>query len=200
MSKSRVLARSKLDSALDKRVLVATRNQMSNKLRFLREYDSSPLSKEFRGDIKFVGSNGEEVYAHKFIMIGRSLVLRRMFEGDTKEKENGIVQCPDTSGPVLRSMVNFCYTAEIDFTEEVPAKEVIKIAHMFDIQYLKAVCEDELIHLISTDCVCDMSMLARKYDAKELNGAVADFFRECFDDVYPLFAERLCALKEYMYI
>ncbi|KAL3682605.1 hypothetical protein R1sor_000627 [Riccia sorocarpa] len=121
---------------------------MSNKLRFLREYDSSPLSEEFRGDMKFVGSDGEEVYAHKFIMAGRSMVLRRMFDADTKREETGIVQCPGTSGHVLRSMVNFCYTAAIQFTEEAPAEEVIKLAHKYDINCLKSVCQEELMDVV----------------------------------------------------
>ncbi|KAL3682297.1 hypothetical protein R1sor_000319 [Riccia sorocarpa] len=162
-------------------------------LRFLREYESSPLNKDFRGDIKFVGWDGEEVHAHKFIMVGRSMVFRSLFDSDMQEKEKGIVLCPDTSAPVLRSMVNFCYTAEIKFTEEAPAEEVLKIAHKYDMKNLKLVCENSLIMGISEKNVYELVMLAQKYDAKQLDKAIAKFFKDGFDVVYPIFVQRLCS-------
>ncbi|KAL3682588.1 hypothetical protein R1sor_000610 [Riccia sorocarpa] len=167
--------------------------EFSTTVQFLREYDSSPLSKDFRADIKFIGSDGEEVYAHKFIMVGRSMVFRKMFNADMKEKESGVVQCPDASAPVLRSMVNFCYTAEIEFTEEAPAEEVLKIAHKYDINILKLRCEDELKNGITNENICELLVLAQKYEAKELNQAVADYFKTSFDVVYPILANRLCS-------
>ncbi|KAL3682594.1 hypothetical protein R1sor_000616 [Riccia sorocarpa] len=164
---------------------------LSADLLFLRKYEVSPLCKDFRGDIKFVGSNGEEVYAHKFILVERSMVFRRMFDVDMG-KESGIVECPDVGAPVLRSMVNFCYTADIEFTDEAPAEEMLKIAHTYQIDYLKVVCEDELVEDIDKESFCRLLLLARKYDAKLLSEELEDYFRESFDDVYPVFAKRLC--------
>ncbi|KAL3682299.1 hypothetical protein R1sor_000321 [Riccia sorocarpa] len=167
-------------------------SRILTRLRFLREYESSPLSKDFRGDIRFLGWDGEEVHAHKFVMAGRSVVFRRMFSSDMQEKETGIVHCPDASAPVLKSMVNFCYTAEIQFTEEASPEEVLKIAHKYDIKNLKLVCEDELIIRIKEANVYELVMLAQKYDAKQLDKAIAKFFKEGFDVVYPIFVQRLC--------
>ncbi|KAL3682602.1 hypothetical protein R1sor_000624 [Riccia sorocarpa] len=164
---------------------------LSNDLFFLRNYEVSPLCKDFRGDIKFVGSNGEEVYAHKFILVERSMVFRGMFDVDMG-KESGIVKCPDVGAPVLRSMVNFCYTADIEFTEEAPAVELLKIAHTYHIDYLKVVCEDQLVGDIDKESFCRLLMLARKYDAKLLSEELEEYFRVSFDDVYPVFAKRLC--------
>ncbi|KAG6556129.1 hypothetical protein Mapa_002070 [Marchantia paleacea] len=165
--------------ALNKKPL----HDLENKVRFLQAYEPGPLSELFRGDVSFVGCDLEPVFAHRFIMAGKSVVFRKMFDIDMKEKESGTVQVDDAVAPVLRSMVNYCYTADILFTEEAPAEEVLKLAHKYDINELKAVCESELSRGLR---------LAHIYDAKKLDAVAARFFKENFDDVYTRVVERLC--------
>ncbi|BBN08996.1 hypothetical protein MPTK1_4g16260 [Marchantia polymorpha subsp. ruderalis] len=40
-----------------------------NKVRFLQAYEPGPLSESFRGDVSFIGTDLEPVYAHRFIMV-----------------------------------------------------------------------------------------------------------------------------------
>ncbi|KAL2611352.1 hypothetical protein R1flu_023044 [Riccia fluitans] len=162
------------------------------KVRFLQAYDPAPLSELFRGDVNFVGSDQEPVYAHRFIMAGKSTVFQRMFNNDMKEKESGTVIVDDAGSAVLKSMVNFCYTAEIGFTEDASAEEVLKISHKYDIKDLKEVCEDELSKGVSGDNLVRRLMLAHMYDAKKLDSVTASFFEENFRDVYKKVVERLC--------
>ncbi|KAL2630211.1 hypothetical protein R1flu_014897 [Riccia fluitans] len=166
--------------------------ELEKKVRFLQAYEPGPMSEHFRGDVSFVGCDLEPVYAHRFIMAGKSMVFRRMFDIDMQEKESGTVRVEDAVAPVLRSMVNYCYTADIEFTEDAPAEEVLKLAHKYDIDELKAVCESELSRGINKENLCNRLRLAHIYDAKKLDAVAAKFFKENFDEVYTSVVERLC--------
>ncbi|KAL3682577.1 hypothetical protein R1sor_000599 [Riccia sorocarpa] len=162
------------------------------KLRFLRAYDPAPLSELFMGDIKFVGSDEKPVYAHRFIIAGKATVFQRMFHSDMKEKKSGTVVLNDASSPVIRSMVNFCYTAETEFTEDASAEEMLKISHKYDIRDLKQECDKELAKGVDQNNLCRLLKLAHLYDAKKLDSATARFFGRNFKDVYKNVVERLC--------
>ncbi|KAL3682641.1 hypothetical protein R1sor_000663 [Riccia sorocarpa] len=160
---------------------------LETNLRFLRAYEVSPLSAGFRGDVEFIGRDGRSVYAHRFILAGRSKVFQRMLDTEMKEKKTGVIRVDDVAGPVLRSMVNYCYTAEIQFTEEAPADELLKVAEKYDIKDLKAVCEDELSKDISKENLSKRITLARLYNAKKLDRMTQQFFKANFDTVYETF-------------
>ncbi|KAL2611431.1 hypothetical protein R1flu_023123 [Riccia fluitans] len=161
------------------------------RLHFLLEYEPSPLSNDFRGDVEFIGRDEIPVYAHRFILAGRSAVFRKMLDTDMKEKKSGTIRVYDATEPVLLSMVNFCYTARIQFTEEAPAVEVWKIAEKYDIQELKEVCEDELARSISRDNLVERVTLAWQYDDKNLNRMTKEFFRNIFDEAYVTFVSEI---------
>ncbi|KAL3682621.1 hypothetical protein R1sor_000643 [Riccia sorocarpa] len=166
---------------------------LEKNLRFLRAYEVSPLSEDFRGDVEFIGFDRISVYAHRFILAGRSKVFQRMFDTEMNEKKSGIIRVEDTLAPVLRSLVNYCYTAEIKFTEEAPTDELLKVAEKYDIEDLKAVCEDELSENISKDNLSKRVTLARLYNAKKLDSMTRAFFKANFDAVYETF------VREYGY-
>ncbi|KAL3682562.1 hypothetical protein R1sor_000584 [Riccia sorocarpa] len=160
-------------------------------LRFLQRFETDPLSEAFRGDVVFIGCDEKAVYAHRFILAGKSTVLRGMFTADMKEKQTGTVHVNDITSAVLRSMISYCYTAEVHFTEETPAEELLKAAHKYDIKELKADCEEELGALINKDNFCDKLTLAQLYDAKKLHGKLLLHLRQHIDETYIAFAERL---------
>ncbi|KAL3682574.1 hypothetical protein R1sor_000596 [Riccia sorocarpa] len=164
---------------------------VKKKLRFLQAYEPGPLGAHFRGDMSFLGRDQERVYAHRFIMEGKSTVFRKMFQNDMQEKESGTVRVDDASSHVIRSMVNFCYTTEIQFSEEASAEEVLKVAHKYDIKDLKDVCDEELCKVICEDNVCRKLVLAHIFDANKLGAASKEYLENNFSKVYPQVVERL---------
>ncbi|CAM6110956.1 unnamed protein product [Calypogeia fissa] len=94
------------------------------------------------------------------------------------------IQLDDTSYAVMKAVVNCCYTADIDFTEEVSPGEVLKVAHKYEIDYLQDLCEKELCRTLNAKNVGEMLKLGRKFGAKELHSQATQFFKENFDDVY----------------
>ncbi|KAL2611363.1 hypothetical protein R1flu_023055 [Riccia fluitans] len=165
---------------------------LEKQVRFLRAFQPSPLSEDFRGDVTFVGRDGKPVYAHRFIMAGKSAVFQRMLDTDMKERNSGTIFINDANSSVLKSVVKYCYTADIDFTEEAPAEEILKVAHKYDIVELKGVCEDELSRGLDTENFCTRAMLAQIYDAGKLDAATSAFFRANFDKLYLTVIKRLC--------
>ncbi|CAM6097109.1 unnamed protein product [Calypogeia fissa] len=94
------------------------------------------------------------------------------------------IQVDDTSYAVMKAVVNCCYTADIDFTEEVSPGEVLKVAHKYEIDYLRDLCEKELCRTLNAKNVGEILKLGRKFGAKELHSKATQFFKENFDDVY----------------
>ncbi|KAL3682582.1 hypothetical protein R1sor_000604 [Riccia sorocarpa] len=169
-----------------------TLERLVKRVRFLQAYEPAPLVESSARDVSFVGFDQVPVYAHRFIMAGKSTVFQRMFHCDMKEKESGTVVVNDASSAVLRSMVKFCYTAEIEFTEDVSAEEMLKISHKYDIRHLKEVCEEELSKSLNGSNFCKRLKLAHMYDGKELDSAVAKFLQANFTDLYKKVSESLC--------
>ncbi|KAL3682448.1 hypothetical protein R1sor_000470 [Riccia sorocarpa] len=139
-----------------------------------------------------MGCDQQHVHAHRFILAGRSTVFRRMFENDMNEKESGVVRIDDANTHVLRAMVNYCYTADVVFTAEATAEEVVKVAIKYCLSNLKAMCLSHLSKNINEDNVCERLLLAELYEGKDLRRAIEKFFVSNPSEVYSSFAKRLC--------
>ncbi|KAL2611346.1 hypothetical protein R1flu_023038 [Riccia fluitans] len=168
--------------------------EFEQKVLFLQALEPSPLSADFRGDVTLVGCDEEAVFAHRFILAGKSLVFRKMLDTDAngKDKGNEVVRVDGATSPVLRLVVNYCYTADIRFTEDAPAEKVLEVAHKFGIPGLKAVCESELLTSINKENFCSRLILAHMCEAGDLNAAIAKYIKATFDESYTIVAERLC--------
>ncbi|CAM6081738.1 unnamed protein product [Calypogeia fissa] len=153
----------------------------------LRDPAKADESLKLKGDVTLaVNENNEQlIHSHRFILADKSSVFRKMFETDMLEKQTGIIQIDDATFPVMRSVISFCYTAEIQFSEEVPAEEVLKVAHKYAIDHLRDVCAEELTKNINKESLPQMLRLAKRFDAKGLQDAAAKFFKENFDSVFP---------------
>ncbi|KAL3682561.1 hypothetical protein R1sor_000583 [Riccia sorocarpa] len=164
---------------------------VENRLNFVLKFQPGPTDSEFRGDVCLVGSDGGPVYAHRFILAGRSTVFRRMFETEMLEKESGTIHVEDASINVLRSLVKYLYTMETEFTEEAPAEELLKLADKYDIEDLKAVCEEELCKNVNMGNFLDRLVVAKRYNSKRLDTLTASFLVENLEEASTAVADRL---------
>lgn len=71
-----------------------------------------------------------------------------MFHTNMPEQLTETVRIDDTTLPVMTAVIKFCYNAEINFTEEVTAEEVLAVAHKYSIDLLQKIC---LKHLADQD-------------------------------------------------
>ncbi|KAL3702110.1 hypothetical protein R1sor_020132 [Riccia sorocarpa] len=168
-------------------------NEAQSKLRFLKLPDSDNICDSFNGDVTFVvhGSIPRMIHAHRFILAGRSSVFKKMFQSGMMEEKFGRILINDASYPTMRAVVDYCYTAEISFDESVLPEEVLKVAHKYDINLLKTMCDEELSQLVNQANLVDMLRLARTYDAYKLEREAMKYFKQNFEMVHESFMDNL---------
>ncbi|CAM6098245.1 unnamed protein product [Calypogeia fissa] len=127
--------------------------------------------------------NDKPLFAHKVILASRSPVFSKMFKTEMVESETGVVQISDVTFPVIHAVIGFCYHAEIKFTEEVTAEDVLTVAHKYAIHFLQKVCEEHLAKTIDKGNLPERLKLAKKYEAKCLGKKALEYLRNHFDEV-----------------
>ncbi|CAM6114095.1 unnamed protein product [Calypogeia fissa] len=144
-------------------------------LAFLRKLDRECCKLTFPEDITFLVEGNEQIHAHRFILASKSPVFRKMFESQMKETRTGEIQILDASAPVIRGMVDFCYTAEINFGEQVYPDEVLKVAHKYDLPELKCEAECELLKRLTEANLVEALELSCTYQAEIVKQRCIDY-------------------------
>ncbi|CAM6103278.1 unnamed protein product [Calypogeia fissa] len=160
--------------------------ELELKVGFLRlQVDNEPALGVLRGDVRIIvqGLTDQPLRAHKFILASKSSVLCKMFDTETLEKETRIFRIDDTTLPVMRAVVRFCYTAEIEFTDEVTAEAVLEVAHKYELDLLRKLCVQDLTTTISEGNLPTILKLARRFESTGLEAAASQFFKDNFDEV-----------------
>ena len=113
---------------------------------------------------------------HKAILASQSPVFRKMFEVDMKEKRSGVIEIsdPDVSPEVVSDLVTYLYTANAPGIR-TQAKELLKVAHLYEISRLLRMCEDELQKSITAGNVCNLLLLAELHAAQDLKTKCMEF-------------------------
>ncbi|KAL3699769.1 hypothetical protein R1sor_017791 [Riccia sorocarpa] len=158
----------------------AVRDILEERLSFLKlpDADASNHLPVVKGDMKLVVNGMETVHAHRFILAAKSKVFYRMFEcGMIMENKTGAVPIDDASCPVIKAAVRFCYTADINFTDEVLPQEVLKVAHKYQISHLRDACTAELCARLNERNLLDMLRLSKMYEVDVLHVAAAKYSR-----------------------
>lgn len=75
------------------------------------------LQDESFHDVYLVGNDGIEVPCSKVFLAARSKVFKRMFSGEFQEKKDGARVPMDYPSVVLKILVKYCYTDELDFDD-----------------------------------------------------------------------------------
>jgi hypothetical protein len=105
-----------------------------------------------------------------------------MFDTAMLESETGHVRIVDATLPAMRAVVAFCYSAEIEFTEEITPWEVLEIAHKYEMDLLERTAEEALIKSLDTSNLIRRLKLAKKVGAKLLQASGLEYLKTNFDD------------------
>ncbi|CAM6081743.1 unnamed protein product [Calypogeia fissa] len=170
-------------------------SKLQSSVTFLRlQFDNEPTCGVLGGDVVIVveGLADQPLHAHKFILASRSPVLCKMFDTDMLEKETGIVRVDDITLPVMRAVVRFCYTAEIEFTDKVSSEAVLEVAHKYELDLLRKLCVRDLTKTIDRGNLPKRLKVARKFEATGLEAAASQFFKADFDTVICNVLDEFC--------
>ncbi|XP_035212986.1 speckle-type POZ protein-like B [Stegodyphus dumicola] len=140
---------------------------VSDDLRTL--YNTGKLS-----DVQFVA--GSEIFCvHKVVLSARSQVFSRMFENEMVETKSNTINIQDIEPAVLKTMLYYMYTADLDQPLKECAFSLYEAADKYGIYILRAKCASFLKSNLTVKNVCKVLLLADMHDDKKLCKKVQDF-------------------------
>jgi len=118
---------------------------------------------------------GEEEFKVHRVILAQSPVFKKMLEVDMKEKECSVVEVTDIDPPVMAELLSHLYSGTAPANLAVLVKELLHVAHKYQLPRLFAMCENELLMEIRVASVIDFLLLADRYGASNLKLACLQF-------------------------
>ena len=119
------------------------------------------------------------LHAHKVILSSKSPVFAAMFEHDMMENRLNIVKIQDLSYEVLKKMLNYMYTGEVDLKDI----SLLAAAEKYELLDLKRKCELQLCEEINQNNVLEYLKYADLYNADNLKKKTIEFFVSNHDNI-----------------
>ena len=119
----------------------------------------------------------EEIKANKFMLIARSPVFARMFQADMKEKSTNVVKIPNINPGLFKVVLSYIHTGQV--SKDLCLEETISmmdIACQYELNHLKALCENRLAIYLDTKNAAHILLEAEKYSCSELKREAIEFF------------------------
>jgi protein-L-isoaspartate O-methyltransferase len=130
------------------------------------------VSNSFFSDISF-DVEGTVIPAHKLILQVRTEYFHRMFSSGLRESQQSIIRIYDCSPAVFIDVLKFIYTDSCSINE-VNCNSLMEQANFFQLDRLKAICENFWIGNINVHNACSIIQIAEQFNATQLK----DFARE----------------------
>lgn len=133
------------------------------------------LTDETGSDICFV-INGQEIRAHKAILLARSPVFAAMFNCGMQESASGRVDIKDIAPDIFKAFLLFIYTDQVDFAN-VDAEDLLVAANKYLIPLLKFKCQEHLSQKLTEENCTELLMVAHVHNGVHLKKSATDFIR-----------------------
>jgi speckle-type POZ protein len=139
---------------------------------FLVNQLANLLESQLMADVKFIIKD-EEMAAHAAILASASPVMAAMFEpGKFKEGKSKTVEITDIEPEVFQQLLRYVYTGNAPLIQEDSiAEQLLIAANKYQIDKLKAECEDTLVDKITLDNAVKFLLTAHLYVAPNLKEA-----------------------------
>lgn len=123
-------------------------------------------------------AGGLEIKAHRAILESRSSVFGAMFSHEMVEARTGVVTVDDTEPDVLRQVLSYVYSGDVENLADDNVFQVYAAADKYDLQGLKALCANYMEGSMSENIVCDVMATAYLYKETRLKELSKTFFTE----------------------
>jgi len=147
-----------------------------------QDFSELLISEMFSDFTITVGSSVFKV--HKNILAARSPVFARMLSTDMVETNTNNIDI-DAGKDVMQEMISFMYTGKVTDIENLDVPELLKLAEMYDLRHLKAMCGNVLLEELNFENAGATLMMAVTHRAEDLMGATVKFIEENFRRVLP---------------
>uniref|UniRef100_A0A6V7HZT4 BTB domain-containing protein n=1 Tax=Bracon brevicornis TaxID=1563983 RepID=A0A6V7HZT4_9HYME len=126
-------------------------------------------------DVTFIVDK-QRIRAHKPILIARNLVFKAMFENESMlESQTGEVEIKDLSSAVLKEMLLYMYTDEIE--DRSVAMELLAAAQKYQMEGLKAKCSVIIMEDLKPENAAHSLYFANLYGPPGLREYIIDFVK-----------------------
>lgn len=112
---------------------------------------------------------------HKVLLAIKSPVFRAMFELDTRESRENVVNIVDFGVDIIREMLTYVYTSMAPNVETM-AGGLLAVADKYDMLGLKKICERELTQKLCLNNFCDTFHLSELHNCHRLKEACTEYF------------------------
>ncbi|KFM70955.1 Speckle-type POZ protein B, partial [Stegodyphus mimosarum] len=134
-------------------------------------------------DVKIVAGS-ETFLVHKIVLTARSPVFSRMFQNEMVEAKSNTITIQDTEPAILKTMLCYIYTADLDQPLKECALSLYEAADKYDIPTLKEKCASFLKSNLTVKNVCEVLLLADMHEDKKLYENVRDFIAVHAEEVF----------------
>ena len=108
-----------------------------------------------------------EFFAHKVILASKSPIFAKMFEHQMQESVNNHVVIDDIDPEVLKEMLVYTYIDQTSKIEEM-ADDLLYMADKYQLDHLKALCEQHLTCSLQVNNASRIVQLAFTHNAPQL--------------------------------
>lgn len=128
-------------------------------------------------DITIKTADGNEIKANKFILAQSPVFAAMLYNHDTKEAKEGVIEIADISQESLNEMIRYMYTDEIPNLKEL-AIDLLYAGNKYDLPRLVKKAEEYLMSNVTIKNFGAISIAADQLNIVELQNAVVNFIVE----------------------
>ena len=151
--------------------------QRTHHKQFIKDFDHCFDDKGNNHDVTL--KCGEKLfYCHKYTLSLRSPVFKAMFQSNTMENANGLVEIEDIQQEAFSEFLNYIYTGSISLSFDKYGKELLAVADKYQVDKLKRACEKELISKLDAENCSEMIVMAECNKAEKLKKAAFELFNK----------------------
>lgn len=115
-------------------------------------------------------------------MMSSSKYFQALLGSHFKEGQQGKVTIADIDGPTLKSIIEFCYTGELQITDE-NIEQIIAAASAMEFVVIEEKCQQFWSENVATSNCLEIFSLADRYSFLKLRKKLLDIICEYFDVV-----------------
>ncbi|CAI2167097.1 7186_t:CDS:1 [Funneliformis geosporum] len=154
-----------------------TFNSLSEDLKFA-------LNNPLFSDIKLKGNDGEEIQAHRVILVSRSEVFKRIL---LNESTQNVIEFYEFSSKILHVILEYLYTGKV--TETLQIEIIAKAFHSAD-YFLLEQLKHQMIEFVLHD-------LKNKENNINISAKILSQLLECMDTPNNKLVESLCKIIDF---
>ena len=130
--------------------------------------------------------DGRPIYAHKAILAAQCDQFQAMFSSGMRESREAEIPIQgDWSHNAFLAMLEFLYTGSVapSVFDAPLALDLVGLADHFTLDGLKRLCENNLVHHIDSENVCQLLSTAHRYSARDLKKVCLTYIIKNFAEV-----------------